>query len=65
MSTTESADSFYENGAADKRCRSDAQPLFGGSCPPTRQIGPATSHQPDERKGKTKAESDRHLGNRR
>src|SRR5260370_30511222 len=33
MSTKESADSSYENCAADKRCRSDVQPLFGGSCP--------------------------------
>jgi len=62
MSTKESADSSYENCAADKRCRSDVQPLFGGSCPLLRARSACYFPPADERKGKTKAESDRHLG---
>ncbi len=62
MNTTKSADSSYKNCAADKRCRSNVQPLFGGSypfCAPDRSL---YFPPPDERKGETKAESDRHLG---
>jgi hypothetical protein len=46
---------------AEKRCRSDFQPLFGEPEHSSRQIGPAISHQPRS-EGETETGSDHHLG---